>query len=178
MAYSIELFFNPSLESRLRRLCNVIREEIDGAVTVIEDVKSRPHVSLALMEGCNVIELSEKVRQLADRHNSMPITFSSVGMFPKAEPVFFLAPVVSPELLTLHADLWAHVPRLTRNPWQEYAPGRFVPHCTLMTSVRMDQLQRASALVMENTFPITGELVEIGINEFAPVKPLMTAMLL
>ncbi|MBX3473086.1 MAG: 2'-5' RNA ligase family protein [Planctomycetes bacterium] len=178
MAYAITLFFNPALESRLRRICNVLREEIEGAVTVIEDVKSRPHISLAVMEGANVIELSEKLRQVADRHHALPVTLSSVGLFPKAEPVFFLAPVVGHELLTLHADVWPHVARLGRNPWSEYAPGRFVPHSTLMTSVRTDQLERATTLVLENTFPITGELVELGLVEFAPVKPLMSAMLL
>ena len=177
MPYAIELFFNPPLETRLRKLCNVFRAEIDGAVTVIEDVKARPHVSLAVMNEANVIELSETLRELAGRHAAMPLAFSSVGLFPAAEPVLFLAPVVTQEFLAFHAELWSVLPRFAKGAWNEYSPARLVPHCTLLTSVRKDQLKQVSELVMENTFPISGELVELGLVQFAPVKPVMSAML-
>ncbi|MCB9893378.1 MAG: 2'-5' RNA ligase family protein [Planctomycetes bacterium] len=166
MPFAIELFFDPRCESRLRRLISGLRETQLGGTVLIEDVKARFHITLAVCDHVREDVMCEILQEIADGTPSLPVILSSLGMFPGKETVMFLAPVVDQELLEVHRVLTERVADFSESPWKLYQPGRWVPHCTLALKLPRDGVQKALELLMESTFPITGELIEIGVSEF------------
>jgi 2'-5' RNA ligase len=168
MAFALELFFDSRCEARLRRLCGSLRQTQIGGAVLIDDVKARPHITLAVCDDADEKAMCQVVRELAQQTAAMPVILSSLGMFPSTESVLFLAPVVEPELLEVHRRADARLSEFTKTPWRFYKPGRWVPHCTLALKLPLEGVQRAIEILAESSFPITGELVEIGVSEFDP----------
>jgi 2'-5' RNA ligase len=166
MPYALEVFFDPKCESRLRRLIGGLRQTRIGGTVLIDDVKARPHITLAICDHVDEQVVSNVVREIARETMCLPVILSSLGMFPSKESALFLAPVMEPELLDLHRKVSARMSEFTQSPWKLYAPGRWVPHCSVALKLPLDGVQRAIEIMMESTFPITGELIEIGVAEF------------
>ncbi|MCA8912412.1 MAG: 2'-5' RNA ligase family protein [Planctomycetes bacterium] len=166
MPYALELFFDPRCETRLRRFVHALRETQLGGTVLIEDVKARFHITLACFDDADEPKMCKVVEDLAHATHALPVILSSLGMFPGAETVLFLAPVVDQELLDVHRGVFERMAEFTQTPWKLYQPGRWVPHCTLALKLPRDGVQKALDHLMESTFPITGELVEIGVSEF------------
>lgn len=166
MPFALELFFDPRCETRLRRVIQVLRETQIGGTVLISDVKARFHITLACCDDADEAKMCQVVEELAHATPTLPVILSSLGMFPSAETVLFLAPVVDQELLDVHRALFDRLPAFTSTPWKLYSPGRWVPHCTLAMKLPRDGVQKALDHLMQSAFPITGELVEIGVSEF------------
>lgn len=166
MPFALELFFDPRCESRLRRLVSVLRETQIGGTILIEDVKARFHITLAVCDHVHEPTMCQVLSELAGKTPALPVILSSLGLFPGAETVMFLAPVVDQELLDVHRSVAERLTEFTQSPWKLYQPGRWVPHCTLAMKLPRDGVQKALEYLMQSTFPITGELVELGVSEF------------
>lgn len=166
MPFAIELFFDPRCESRLRRLISSLRETQLGGTVLIEDVRARFHITLAVCDSVDEPAMCEVLKQLAQQTHALPVILSSLGMFPGAETVMFLAPVVDQELLDVHRLLHERLGEFSDSAWKLYLPGRWVPHCTLALKLPRDGVQKALDHLMQSTFPITGELIDIGVSEF------------
>jgi 2'-5' RNA ligase len=167
MPFAIELFFDPRCESRLRRLLSGLRQARLGGTVLIEDVKARFHITLAICDEVDETKMGRVLSEIASETSSLPVILSSLGFFPSDQTVMFLAPVVVQELLDVHRMLTERVSEFSETPWKLYRPGRWVPHCTLALKLPRDSVQKALELLMESTFPITGELIELGVSEFA-----------
>ncbi|MCA8916919.1 MAG: 2'-5' RNA ligase family protein [Planctomycetes bacterium] len=166
MPFALELFFDPRCETRLRRLLSGLRQAQLGGTVLIEDVKARFHITLAICDDVNEEKMCEVLAEIAEETPSLPVILSSLGLFPSAETVMFLAPVVDQELLDVHRVVTERVAEFSDTPWKLYRPGRWVPHCSLALRLPRDGVQKALDLLMESTFPITGELIDIGVSEF------------
>lgn len=166
MPFAIQLFFDPRCQSRLRRLVSSMRETQLGGTVLIEDVKARFHITLAVCDHVNEPVLERVLKEIAADTQSLPVILSSLGIFPSADSVMFLAPVVDQELLDVHRKVHERVSEFSESPWKLYMPGRWVPHCTLALKLPRDGVRRALDHLMESTFPITGELIELGVSEF------------
>ena len=93
-----------------------------------------PHISLAVYDDEDEVDeaaAGRLVERLAMRHAPIEIAFASFGVFSTEENVLFLAPVVTPALLDLHAAYHAMAAALPATCRMYYLPGRWVPHCTL-----------------------------------------------
>lgn len=180
MGFSIELLFNPTLESRVRKIASGLREGDRSGMIVTDDVKARPHITLCICEQADEGELEACVRRIAEETPTIPIGLASVGVFPGDQNVVFLAPIVNEELLEMHRRLHAQVHKFSTTPWVLYTPARWVPHCTLVTRLPKSALSRVVDSILELTFPISGEIVEVGVMEFTEgrvQRVLFTAML-
>jgi 2'-5' RNA ligase len=166
MAFAIELFFDPRSETRLRRLISSLRETRIGGTVLIEDVRARFHITLAVCDEVDEPAICAALEEIATGTPSLPVILSSLGLFPGAETVMFLAPVVEQEMLDVHRRVHEALPGFSESPWKLYGPGRWVPHCTLALKLPRDGVQKALDHLMQSTFPITGELIEIGVSEF------------
>jgi 2'-5' RNA ligase len=167
MPFALDLFFDPKCEARIRRLSRGLRETQIGGTVVIEDVKARPHITLSVCDAVDETIMCAVIEQMAMKIAALPVSLSSLGMFPGDETVLFLAPSADAELIAVQAELHARLTEFTHTPWKLYAPGRWVPHCTLAMRLGREGVLKALDILMESTFPITGELVEIGVSEFA-----------
>ena len=166
MPFALELFFDPRCETRLRRLIKSLRETELGGTILIEDARARFHITLAVCDEVNEPVMCDVLKDIAGKTHALPVILSSLGLFPSAETVMFLAPVVDQELLDVHRMLHGRLHEFSDSPWKLYLPGRWVPHCTLALKLPRDGVQKALDHLMESTFPITGELIDIGVSEF------------
>ncbi|MBI5091639.1 MAG: 2'-5' RNA ligase family protein, partial [Candidatus Hydrogenedentes bacterium] len=124
MGYAVELFINEHEAMKLR-------ETISAIGSVMADIGATPHVSLAVFDDVDVNSLVSVVADFVMRTPKIVLQFSSVGMFPGRENVLFLAPVVTRDLLVIHAGLHQDLAELGLFADANYRPGKWVPHCTL-----------------------------------------------
>jgi 2'-5' RNA ligase len=169
--YAVELRFDEDLAHRVRTLWQVL-EEI-GSGSFGPGGEPVPHVSLAVYDDEDAVDeaaASRVIERLAARSAVTEIAFAGLGVFPTEENVLFLAPVVTPALLDLHATWHTMATTLRAACRAHYLPGRWVPHCTLsmlgpMAGViaGLDHLAAAWA-------PLSGTVRSIALIRVPPVE--------
>jgi len=172
MPYAIELALDPSSDAVVRRVWH----ELDRAgITWMVRSGARPHVTVGVWETLDVEETMRELTRFADETAPVPLTLANVGMFPGV--AVFLAPVVTAELLDLHAHLHRRLAESGGGAWDHYRLGAWVPHCTLASDLEPDQYQSAFAIAARAPLPLECLLVEVGIVEFRPVNQLVSLTL-
>jgi len=124
MGYAVELFLRVDESQAIQRLFATTQ-------SVLANIGTTPHVSLAAFEDVDVAKLTEIVRDFAAHTARFTLRLSSVGMFPGRENVVFLAPVVTASLLEVHAALHARLAADGLSCDPRYLPGAWVPHCAI-----------------------------------------------
>ena len=164
MPYAIELALDSSAAGAVRRLWS----ELEAAgIPYMARSGARPHVTLGIWERVNREAFEAALTALAAEIPPLPIMLESVGVFPSV--AVFLAPTVSPALLSLHAQFHEKFGPHGDTPWDHYRPGAWVPHCTLAMDLAAEQFPAALEIARRAPLPLEGRLVEIGIIEFRPV---------
>ena len=170
--YAVEISFEAEFEERVRRLWAKLAEA--GVSSLMPDMGARPHISLATFHGIDPEQLRETVEMIAATTAPVPIKFSSVGSFPGDEGVVFLAAVVTPELLALHADFHSRLADtgLAAHPY--YRSGSWVPHCTTALEVPEDRIYEAVRITRESDAFGATRLAEIGVIGFDPLRVVLS----
>jgi 2'-5' RNA ligase len=169
MPYAVELALDPVTAAVVRR---VWRELDDAGIESAARSGARPHVSLGIWEALHHEGAAPELARFAAETRPIPLTFTSVGLFPGA--AIFLAPTVTAELLELHAGFHRRFGGFGQRSWEYYWPGHWVPHCTLAMDLETRQCDRVLTIAGRAPLPLPGRLVEVGIVEFRPVKQLVT----
>ena len=170
MAYSVELRFDQDLAQRVRALWEAL--EAIGASSFGAGGKPVPHISLAVYDDEDEVDeaaAGRLIERLAARHAPIEVAFASLGVFSTEESVLFLAPVVTPALLDVHAAYHAMAAALPATCRTYYLPGRWVPHCTLsmlgpMSSV-LDGLRHLAA----DWAPLRGTICSAALIRVPPL---------
>jgi 2'-5' RNA ligase len=164
----VELFFDPTTEAAVRALWHALAEAgIDGVPG------GRPHVSLAVYGQLDVERFRSALTAFAAGRAPLETTLASWGVFPGAEAVVFLAPVVTREMLALQEDFLARFAEFGAPP-HYYGPGAWVPHCTLAAGLPPSELPRVAGLCHRLVRPIGGRLERIGLVEYIPRREHVT----
>ncbi len=126
MGYAVELFLDEPEAQRVR-----LAFAATGSPLV--QTGTFPHISLAVFETVpvDVPRLTAVVEAFARYAARLHVRFASLGMFPGAHNVVFLAPVVTPELLAAHAAFHGALTAAGLGCDAHYRPGAWVPHCTI-----------------------------------------------
>jgi 2'-5' RNA ligase len=132
-----------------------------------------PHLTLAVFA-----DESSQARLVAAARGVMarpglPITLVSLGLFPGTPSALFLAPVVTPALLAMHAEILAAVDGEPIEP--HYQCGHWVPHITLAKD--LTHPAAAVAALDPLLLPIDGLLDRIEVVRFRPVEILASHQL-
>lgn len=144
-----------------------------GADTSIERDYA-PHITLGIFKDDAPEErLRAAVRAAAESRTPITVTLASLGLFPTAPAVLFLAPVVEAALLELHAAMHDATGDLPCH--DHYRRGAWVPHVTLDQDVR-DAAAALAALDLSR-MPITATAGALDLVRFKPVRVLATYIL-
>jgi hypothetical protein len=154
MLEGIELYFDPQTEARVRALWAGLSQA--GLPSPLEISRYRPGLTMMVAPSFQRAPLIEALRELAFQQPVLPLTFSSLGVFPQSGALF-LAPVVTEPLLRLHQAVWQRLCGLATEARPNYAPGFWVPHCSLGFRLTPEQLRRASELSLSIALPIKGQ---------------------
>jgi len=172
MPYVIEMYFDAETDFRIR---TIWEKFASIGVSFMHDSGGRPHVSLAVCEVVDIPAACQLLDRFAGATSHFSIAFSSLGMFPGAESVLFLAPKVTSELLALHARFFSEFASVSRDCWVRYSPSHWVPHCTFAMRLESHQISRALDICHAAGLPLVGSVCEIGLVETLPIKQLYAA---
>lgn len=172
MAFSVILYLDPVTDAEVRSLWQLLSER--QISSVMTDMGVRPHVSLAGFEHVEAEAFCQALKVFA--HSARPVTvrFEAVGTFPTEKGVVYLAPVVTLELLQLHAKFNNLVTELGLVPDEYYVPGNWVPHCTLAINLTPDEVAAAVTLGCQSHVFHTAALTHIGLVEYMPIREICT----
>jgi 2'-5' RNA ligase len=171
--YAVELRFDADLAERVRGLWRALEEV--GAGSFGPGGAPVPHLSLAVYDDEDEVDeaaASDLVAELAARGAPIDIAFASLGVFPTEESVLFLAPVITPALLDLHAAYHGMAHRLGATCRPYYLPGRWVPHCTLSMQGPMAGVQDGLGHLAASWAPPRGTIRAVALIKVPPLVTL------
>lgn len=90
-----------------------------------------PHFSWVGMLGFDTEEVRQGLQEIAAQAKPFTARVSSLGIFPGANPVVYLALVKDEPLLRFHEMVWQRLATHLEQPNLYYTPSAWVPHITL-----------------------------------------------
>ena len=173
MPHAVMVYFDAQTEAAIQ----TIWKELDdtGAAPYLHRSANRPHFKLAIYEGLNISTSQQRLQSIAATTAGIPVHFKSLGIFPNDKPTVFLAPSVTPALLNLQSCVGGALRDLGQcPPYNFFLPGHWVPHCLLGFDLEPVKLTGVLESAMHLHLPFDGQIEEIGLVEFHPVKHLFT----
>ena len=125
----------------------------------------RPHFTLTaarVTRGAELDHVLATAREVAARHEPIPIVLTEVGRFGRAG-VLWLGPARNRGLPALQRDAY----RTMKARWpaafgERSSPNLWVPHCTLVTRMAKPQLRELEQQIAAAYTPITGQVAGIA----------------
>ena len=178
MGYAVELYLDGPTSEDVRAIWASI--ESAGLSGFMPTSGARPHVSLAVYSHVVPSEIKPILPSFSSEVGETKIEFEGVSTFPiggGAVPtgggVVFLAPKLTNSLRTLHSRFHTLARPFASGLSDYYAPGVWVPHCTLDMDLPAENVSKIMELCGEHDLPTEARLVEIGLVGFRPIKELM-----
>lgn len=162
MGYAVELVLDKADAEPIQRLFELTN-------SIMLELEAEPHVSLAVFEEVDTARLFSLVDDFAKERQPLNLRFSSIGVFPGEENVVFLAPVVTEELLRLHADFYDRLGTAGLKCDPYYQPGAWVPHCTITMNEPLSESLEAITKIHDQEALGEYMVSEIRVIEFKPV---------
>lgn len=127
MAVAIEMWFAPEADVRVREVWSAL--EADGVTSLGAATHGRhvPHVSLTVMD--TLPAQTEGLAAAAGSAVGATMRLSAVGGFPGVAT--FLLPAQHEALAAVQRQLHEELLAAGAPVWEYYAPGVWVPHCTM-----------------------------------------------
>jgi hypothetical protein len=163
MVAAVELYFDRPAERRVRVLWDAFEAAGIPSMRGLLDGRHRPHLSLAVAEELD----PEAVRAALDGLDIAPplaLSFQYTGVF--VGRVMWLGPAPSVGLLAHQERLWQRLRAAGVALSPLYAPGAWVPHCTVSMRVPRPVLTEAARLCLE-ALPIDATVVGAAVADHA-----------
>ena len=172
MEFAIELFFDAASEERVRSYWRRMGNDY------LLRLRATPHVTIGCFTDIPLARANEALHAAAQTIPPFPLTFQSVGMFTHPKPWLFLAPVVTRELLDVHARLFEAFGFCDSAKFPYYRPGQWVPHCAVCPARSPREFARAARVLARAHEPFTAQVVSMAWVEITrPMKVIGTAAL-
>jgi 2'-5' RNA ligase len=172
MPFAVHLFFDTNTEKVIK---SVWKDLADTSIApYMHQSANRPHFSLAIYQSIDLRACEQKLQSLAASRHRLPVSFQYLGIFPTPTSAVFLGTTVTVSLLDLHAQVHETLHSIGIDPLHYYLPGKWVPHCTLALELEPKLISQALDRGLQIPLPLYGEITEIGLIEFRPVKHLFS----
>jgi 2'-5' RNA ligase len=168
MPVAIELFLDEPGAEVVRQIW---REIAAAAISpYLAESGVRPHVTLAVGDRVDAPAVQAVLFDWAAATAPREVQFRGVGLTPAEQANIFLTPIITADLLQLHAELHRKVTGLIERSWERYLPGSWNPHCTLVERIPPNHVGRTLEIVRNAKLPLLARLGEIGLVEFIPLR--------
>lgn len=172
MGFAVELHIDPVNAAPIVALTEQIYAICGGRT--LTAIGAHPHLSLTVFAHLEPTSIDALLVEFAATTPPLPVTFAAVGIFPTKQGVVYLAPVVTVDLLTLHARFHHLLKRLALPGNSYYLPGNWMPHCTVGLDLPLDKLGQAVMLCHHADVFRAVTLTTVRLIEFHPVRPIFT----
>ena len=166
MTYTAMLTFDQESEALIRDLWKRIEEQ--GITSALPATGIPPHISLGGFEQIDQKPFLEALEVFAERTNPVWLLLGAAGTFPGEHSIVFLAPIVTMEILHLHADFHRVIAGSSTLSRQYYQPGWWIPHCTVAIDVPQEEIAAAVAICRNSPVFRPIRLVDIVLAETSP----------
>lgn len=154
--------------AQVDRLSRRLERELD--ITTERQRGAPVHLSLAVYQDLAVEPAEAAMRRFVTGVAAMPIELASIGVFPGATNVLFLAPVVREPLLVAQRRWHRAAARHQAACMPHYQPQAWVPHVTLAMHLTATKAAAALRLLAPKWRPIEGRLASAALICFPPVE--------
>ena len=167
MNHAISLYFEEQLETAILAVWDRLSTHGIDTLATVSSGTIRPHITLAAHKDIADTEgLVSHFEKFGEQAVPMVVSFQSIGLFPSDESVLYFAPTVTRQLLATHTLLHQHLNEFSDCAVDYYTVDRWVPHSTISINVSQAQISHAVSAIAERlTFPLSGRVVEIGLDE-------------
>jgi 2'-5' RNA ligase len=170
MPFAVHFFFDANTEAIIESAWKKLADT--GIAPYMHQSANRPHLTLAIYQHLDLTECEQQLKSFAATKNALPVVFQYLGIFPTTPAGVFLGSTVTITLLELHAQIHETLNPLCRDPNPYYLPGNWVPHCTLALELEPRLITQVLDIGLQVPLPLSGEISEIGVIEFRPVRHL------
>jgi len=168
MGFAVELHIDEINAAPIVALSDAIYAQCGGEN--LTGIGAHPHISLAVFAQLEPAPIAALLAEFAAATLPLPVTFAAVGVFPTIQGVVYLAPVVTPQLLAVHAHFHALLAQrgLASHPY--YRPGNWMPHCTVGIELPAENVGTAVTLCQQAKVFGPATLTTVRLIEFRPVR--------
>lgn len=175
MGFAVELHIDEINAAPIVALSDAIYAQCGGEN--LTGIGAHPHISLTVFAQLEPAPMAALLAEFAAATPPLPVTFAAVGVFPTTQGVVYLAPVVTPQLLAIHAHFHHLLSQLATASNAYYLPGSWIPHCTVGFELPAEKVGTAVTLCQQAPVfqPVT--LTTVRLIEFRPVRSIFTYQL-
>jgi hypothetical protein len=172
MGYSIELYFESEFEKKVRSLW----DELEGAgvPSIMQNIGSRPHLSLLILDKCNVQHLAGIIEQEIREYCKIPITFPAISVIPGRQQTVCLTPIVTFEMVAIQKGLFMLLDELGYSVRKHYEPNNWLPHCSISKELSASDMLKTLDICQKYFTSEKTWTTDAGFVEFRPRKVIKT----
>lgn len=172
MAYSIELYFEHRFEEKLCSLWDEL-EKAD-APSILKKIGSRPHLTLIILDECNVYHVADLINDGIKDRCKFSITFPAISLIPGKLQSVFLTPVMNLDLIEIQQGLYNLLVKNGCRVRKHYEPHNWLPHCSI--SKELSSAESLKTIEVCQNRAVIGEtlITDVGFIEFRPRKVIKT----
>lgn len=164
--YAVIVYFDHVSEGNIRRIQSEV-SRVTGN-TYLSDNRILPHITLTLFSKESFQEILEDLASFAPELRDMSVSLSSIGIFNSTPAVVNLLPVVSDELIRIHASLTGILSRHISDFNPYYERSNWVPHCAVAVNIAPDELTGAIETTCRLFTPMTCTFSALSLVECNP----------
>ncbi len=170
MPFAVLLFFDTSTEAVIKSAWKELADT--GIAPYMYQSANRPHLTLAIYQYLDLATCEQQLKSFAPKTDPLPVGFQHLGIFPTIPATVFLGATVTVSLLELHAQIHESLHPISTDSNPYYLPGKWIPHCTVALELEPRLIAQALEIGLQISLPLHGEITEIGVIEFRPVRHL------
>lgn len=160
MEFAVELTFDDPLKYLLRDSMEMLNDRDVTPLSIDKDYE--PYLTLLVTRDGS--RLHNLMPQSLPLQGSFPISFIQFVLSPRLDCC--LLPLMSPELIQFHRNLFEKLVAEGLQISQEYHPGSWTPNCMLAQTIPGDLLENAFRVARNLALPFTGRVEQIRFVRF------------
>jgi 2'-5' RNA ligase len=136
----------------------------------VQKIGSRPHLSLLILDECNIDHVANLIDHTIKSCYKFPITFPAFSLIPGDQQAVFLTPAMNSELIEMQLRLYNLLEEMGYSIRKYYKPHNWLPHCSI--SKELSPAESLKTLEVCQVSAAIGEtlVTDIGFIEFRPRK--------
>ncbi len=166
MPYAVVLYFDDASNNLLETVWR--RQAENGISAFMLDEGYRPHITLGACEGLDIGTCGSALKQLSAASKPFAVEMPYLGIFPHEKGAVFLGVTVTDTLLAYHKSFHDMFESHGKEPLNVFAPGRWVPHCSLAYHESREKDVSALKLNLDMPLPVVATCVSLAVIEFPP----------
>ncbi|HEU4346579.1 MAG TPA: 2'-5' RNA ligase family protein [Actinoplanes sp.] len=163
MVAALELYLDTEATRRVRKLWTALEDEGIPTLASLQNERHRPHVSLTAAHRLDPDAVTAALGDLPVGHE-LTLDLDFVGQF--VGRVLWLGVTVTEQLLDHHRAVHDRLTAAGVEVWEQYRPGRWVPHCTVSLRVPNPLVGPAVRRCLE-VLPIRATIVGAAVTDHA-----------